>query len=389
MEKNEQLNIVYNVGDCIFSPLGYTSEENYENVLKETSALKLNENIFNIPEPSFSSIIDRNIINNSFEKLKNDDNEKYTYLEKIAIISVYEALKQTKLDPSSDEVIFIFSTTKGNVELLENNNDYEPERVYLWKSAKLIAEFFGNKNKPMVVSNACISGVAAILLAKDYLQFNQFKHAIVVGAEMLSKFIISGFQSFKALSPMQCKPFDKNRIGLNLGEAAATMILSTDKNMTFKTNITTISAGAICNDANHISGPSRTAEGLTNAINNTLLNNDNKISFINAHGTATIYNDDMESVAINRAKLNDIKVNSLKAYFGHTLGAAGILETIISIYALNNNTIIKSLGYSQLGTVENINVCSKTAKIESVSFLKLISGFGGSNAALLVTKQTK
>jgi 3-oxoacyl-[acyl-carrier-protein] synthase-1 len=312
---------------------------------------------------------------------------KYTKLERAAIISVYEALLSTDIDPSDDEVLFVFSTTKGNIELLEQNNDYEFERIYLWRSAQLIAQYFGNKNQPLVVSNACISGVAAQIAAVRYLQARRAKYVIVVGVELLSKFIISGFQSFKALSNQVCKPFDKYRTGLNLGEAAATIIYTRTEDSALPKDTIIYEHGAISNDANHISGPSRTGEGLFNAIIKTIKGiNMEDISFINAHGTATPYNDDMESMAIGRAGLNDIPVNSLKAYFGHTLGAAGILETIVSAFALQDNIILKSLGYDELGVVSPLCVNTSLSISDKSRCLKLISGFGGSNGAIILRK---
>ena len=141
------------------------------------------------------------------------------------------------------------------------------------------------------------------------------------------------------------------------------------------------------NDANHISGPSRTGEGLYNAIQLALNGVDsNKLAFINAHGTATPYNDDMESWAIERSGLAHLPVNSLKGYFGHTLGAAGILETIISGYALLDNTILGTAGYETFGVAKEITINKETQSCQGTSFLKIISGFGGSNAAICFEK---
>src|SRR5574344_135101 len=222
------------------------------------------------------------------------------------------------------------------------------------------------------------------------MQYQGFKYAVVIGAEVLSKFIISGFQSFKALSQERCKPFDANRCGLNLGEAAATIIYKhTDQIETIPEGSLVCRAGAISNDANHISGPSRTGEGLTRTIQKILSNFElNDISFINAHGTATPYNDDMESMAIERTGLSAIPVNSLKGYFGHTLGAAGILESILSSYALQNNLIFKTLGTEQPSTVRPLCICMQQCASTGSAFIKLISGFGGSNAALLFSQKT-
>ena len=377
--------MMYKISDNIISSLGFSSLENYCAVKDGRIGLQYYEQKFGLVEPFIASLLDEKKLDEHFFSLPNIEKLRYTKLEKAAILSAHNALINTDIDPSANNVLFIFSTTKGNVELLENNKDYEAERIYLWRSAQLIAQYFGNKNQPLVVSNACISGVSAQIAASRYLQSRRIDYAIVVGAEVLSKFIISGFQSFKALSQQVCKPFDKDRTGLNLGEAAATIIYASADKGNIAKNTLIYEAGAICNDANHISGPSRTGEGLFNAIKKTLKNiNIDDISFINAHGTATPYNDDMEAVAINRCGLEKVVVNSLKGYFGHTLGAAGILETIISAYALQDNVIVKSQGFEKLGVAEPLRVSTEVATSYKPAFLKLISGFGGSNAAIIM-----
>lgn len=305
----------------------------------------------------------------------------------MSILSAYSAIMDSGIDAGADDVLFVFSTTKGNVELLDEENSFEKERVYLWRSAQIVAKFFGNDNEPVVVSNACISGCAAQIAAMNYLENHNYKYAVVIGAEVLSKFIVSGFQSFKALSPTLCKPFDKNRCGLNLGEAAATIVYAKeDDAVTVTENAVRLVGGAMHNDANHISAPSRTGEGLYRSLMQLCPHN---IAFISAHGTATAYNDDMESVAINRAGLNRIPVTSLKGYFGHTLGAAGVVESIISCHALQNHIVLKTAGTEEVGTVNPINVCLANAEITELSFIKMMSGFGGSNAALLFTENKK
>ncbi|MDR1459541.1 MAG: beta-ketoacyl synthase [Bacteroidales bacterium] len=379
--------MIYKVSDNIISSLGFSSHENYQAVREGKSGLRCCENEFDLPETFVASLIDEKQLDDTFSSLAQRKKIKYTKLEKASILSVHHAIANTHIDPSDDDVLFIFSTTNGNIELLEKNNDYEPQRIYLWKSAQLIAQYFGNKNQPLVVSNACISGVAAQIAAVRALMAGRSKYAIVVGADVLSKFIISGFQSFKALSNEICKPFDKYRTGLNLGEAAATIIYAMTRPNIVPNNAIVYESGCICNDATHISAPSRTGEGLFHAITKTIKDKED-ISFINAHGTATPYNDDMESVAIARSGLNNIPVNSLKACFGHTLGAAGILETIISASALENNTILASQGCNETGVAAPIYVNTKITTSYKNKFLKLISGFGGCNAALVLKKYT-
>ena len=180
-----------------------------------------------------ASEIDDTALNATFVKTETEympsvTKANYTKLEMAAIVSVAGALKTAAIDAADKRVLFIFSTTKGNVYLLDEHErfGYEAEQVFLWRSAERIAGFFGNTNPPLVVSNACISGAAALIAAQRELRAERCDHVIVVAADMLSRFVISGFQSFKALSQEVCKPFDRDRCGLNLGEAAATLILT-------------------------------------------------------------------------------------------------------------------------------------------------------------------
>lgn len=376
--------MIYSIGDSIISPLAMTSHGNFEAVLRRESRLQYYEHAFGLPEPCFISLFEEERLNNAFSALVDFGIEGYTKMEKAAIIAASQAIEEANIAADRDNVIFILSTTKGNVDLLEEN-PYEPERPYLWRSAQIIAEFFDNPNTPMVVSNACISGCAAQIAAAKQLRYGGYKYAVVVGAETLSKFIISGFQSFKALSPEPCRPFDAERTGLNLGEAAATMVFARAE-QSEPTDLWLLN-GALCNDANHISAPSRTAEGLVKAIRQILPEPAAaNLAFVNAHGTATRYNDDMESVALQRCGLDQLPVNSLKGYFGHTLGAAGVVESIISCQEINNGTILPTRGFATPGTVASIQVATTQEKTDKPLFIKMISGFGGSNAALLFAK---
>jgi 3-oxoacyl-[acyl-carrier-protein] synthase-1 len=381
---------IYQKGHSIISPLACGSSANFEAIAAGKSQLRSYGRRWGIPEPFFASVFEDD---NSFGdivppkvEMSHGTFPQYTRFEKLAIKAAGEAIRNAEIDASGNRVLFILSTTKGNVELLEHLGSRHDDRPYLWYSAQLIAQYFGNENTPIVVSNACISGCAAQIAAYNMLQYSdQYDYVVVVGAEVLSKFIISGFQSFKALSPERCKPFDANRCGLNLGEAGAAIVYArTDKPDELANGTIIMEAGAINNDANHISGPSRTGEGLLRSIRKVTKNFDTqRIAFINAHGTATLYNDDMESVAINRAGLQDIPVNSLKGYYGHTLGAAGVMEVILSSIALQKHMAIKTLGTEQPGTVQALNVCMENHEVQGDAFLKLISGFGGSNAAVL------
>ncbi len=376
--------MIVNVSDNIISPLGISTAENYAAVKAGRSMLKRYDGLWQLPEPFTASLMDREMVNETAADLHIDD--RYTFFEKMIILSAAKALEQTDIDPTSDSVLFILSTTKGNVFLLDKRETGFPaERVLLGLAAKQMTDYFHNPNTPIVVSNACISGVCAQIQAMRELESGRFDYVVVVGADVQSAFIVSGFQSFKALSVEPCKPFDAQRTGLNLGDAAATIVYTRKDKV--NENEWVACRGAIRNDANHISGPSRTGEGSYRALKVALGEiSPDKIAFINTHGTATLYNDEMESFAIERAGLAQVPVNGLKGYYGHTMGAAGILETILSMQAIDDNNILATRGYETMGVTHPLVLSNQNQPTEKRAFIKLLSGFGGCNAALLMAK---
>ena len=380
------------IADSIISPLGFGTEANYQAVKAGKSALRRYEGLWGLPEPFVASLFDREVVRESFAKVPSlcaCTETNYTFFEQILILSVYDALSQCDINPASDRVQFILSTTKGNVYLLDKKqNGFERDRVLLGVAARKVAQFFGNSNQPVVVSNACISGVCAQIEALRTLQAGECDYAVVMGADMQSPFIISGFQSFKALSPEPCRPFDANRKGLNLGEAAACVVYGSVQSTRTQAHWQVLN-GVIRNDANHISGPSRTGEGSYRALVDTLGDFDpNQLAVINVHGTATLYNDEMESFAITRAGLKDVPVNGLKGYYGHTMGAAGIMESILTMRSLEDHTILATRGFETMGVSNPLSISNQHRTTDKKSFVKLLSGFGGCNAALLFAEDS-
>lgn len=392
------------IADNIISPCGFSSEENYLAVKQGNSNLHRYSK-WGLPEPFVASLFDRESLCGEFEQLRNAGAR--TLFENLAILSVEKAVKGMtersmedcrRLDLSSDRVLFILSTTKGNVFLLDelsvacNEFGYDTasiskERVLPGKAAETITDYFGNKAGAVVVSNACISGLCAQIEAVRALRSGDYAYAVVIGCDLQSPFIVSGFQSFKALSGERCRPFDINRNGLNLGEAVATIIYKRVAVDDIKPADWVACRGAVRNDANHISGPSRTGEGSYRALKAVTDGVDiDKLAFVNLHGTATLYNDEMESIAMDRAGLGELPANGLKGFYGHTMGAAGVLESILSMYAADDNTVLATKGFFEQGTTYKVNVCSENRYTDRSAFVKLLSGFGGCNAALLFNR---
>lgn len=346
-----------------------------------------------LPEGFVASRMNDSLVEERFARLGGEEG-RYTRFEKALICAVAGAAEQAGADMADPRTLLVISTTKGNVELLDERcrGGFDPQRVFLWSSARLVAEFFGSHAEPLVVSNACISGAAAQIAAMRELEAGRYERAVVAGADVLSRFVVSGFQSFKALSDDVCRPFDRDRRGLNLGEAAAAIVY--ERRESPAAGDIVLEAGAIRNDANHISGPSRTGEGLYNALAAILgIGREGEVpalreelAFVSAHGTATPYNDEMESIALHRAGLDGVPAGSLKSCFGHTLGAAGVVESIVSMRALREGLFPGTGGYANPGTSWPQNVSSQARRVAGSRCVKMLSGFGGCNAALLFRK---
>ena len=252
----------------------------------------------------------------------------------------------------------------------------------------MVRNFFGFSQNPVIISNACISGVAAILTGARYIRSGSFSHVIVAGGDILSEFVISGFQSFQSLSPEPCRPYDISRNGLSLGEGSGAMVLTDLRPQ--DQPVVKVLEGSVTNDANHISGPSRTGEELGLAMQTAMERSGLRpadVDLISAHGTATPFNDEMESRAITIAGLSHVPVNSLKGYWGHTLGAAGVIESVASVHSMIHGTLTASAGFSTLGVPENLNVIKLTVPATLRTCLKTASGFGGCNAAVIFQKE--
>lgn len=370
---------VYCIGCGLVTPVGNTPAHVFEAVRKGKSAFRMYEGW---PEPYYASLLDR------------EGYEGPSFFEHIALEAARAAVADAGIDVAGPRVGLVVSTIKGNVEKIDT------EDVSLAASAARLAQALGVQTAPVVVSNACISGLAALLQGVRMLRSGAYDHIIVVGAEVQSRFIVTGFQSLKALSMNPCKPFDADRDGLNVGEAAAAMVLTTQPAFSDASKKPThiipseasvshweIVDGAVRNDANHISGPSRTGEGSYNALRVVLKDvKPEELAFVNVHGTATRYNDQMEAIALNRAGLQDVPVNALKGIFGHTMGAAGILESIISMQACDAGVVLPTQGFAQMGVEPAVNVSALERKTDKKAFVKLLSGFGGVNGALLFRK---
>lgn len=346
----------------IISPLGQSASSNFEAITAGRTAVKAHKNAGFNGDTLYLGLFDQKqdfhaLLQQCFEELAIDEKIKKSPKTKVIISST----KGTVGDKVADSLVGVLERFKDDNQL---------------------------PNTPLLMSNACVTGVLAIIKGADLIKAGLYDHVIVLGCDLMSDFVVYGFESLFALSDDICKPFDKNRKGINIGEACAGVVLSKEQAI-FKESVFRYLGGSSSNDANHISGPSRTGEGLYRSIQKTLNESQvavNEVDFITAHGTATLYNDNMESIAFHRAGLDGVYLNSLKGYFGHTLGAAGVVELAIAMQSMRTQQLVKSLGYQEVGTDHALNVITenKPAKIDTI--LKTSSGFGGVNATLIIQK---
>jgi 3-oxoacyl-[acyl-carrier-protein] synthase I len=365
--------------NCI-TPLGFDVANNVNNILDGVSGIQLHNDISLMNKQFYASIVNNKQLYAAFAKISSDDN--YTKLEKMMILALFPMVEKSKLNSRTG---FILSTTKGNITALENFSEENIEKAQLASLAKTISMFFGFKNEPIVVSNACVSGILAVSIAKRLIQSELYDDIFIVAGDIVSEFVLSGFNSFQAMSDLPCKPYSANRSGVSLGEATAAVLVTSNK----ENSKVKILGDSSINDANHISGPSRTGEGLYKSIENALAEakiNSKLIDYISAHGTATPFNDEMEAIALNRLGLENVPINSLKGYYGHTLGASGLLETVIGIQSILENKLFASAGFDELGVSQKINIIEKNQDKEINYFLKTASGFGGCNTAVVFEK---
>lgn len=347
---------------CCISPLGNTFAENWIAARTGKDGISLcNKSGFNDevwPQGRITAL--------------DGSGHRFSRLFEQALLEIEQSVGKSFFREPKNKLIV--STTKAEIEVLPKNGFSA-----VFDFCRTILD-----TTPIVLSNACISGVLAVSEAEKMIRAGIAENVIVLGIDVLSDFVTFGFQSLFALSDEKCRPFSASRKGINLGEAAAAMLVSRDH-----VSRISVRAGTSANDANHISGPSRTGEGLFRSVNKTLQIAGlqySDISYISAHGTATLYNDDMESQAFTRLGMSEIPVHSMKSYFGHTLGAAGIIESVFAIGMLENDELYASLNCDDPGTAQPLNVQQRYEKKPIRRILKTASGFGGGNASILFEK---
>ena len=293
-----------------------------------------------------------------------------------------------------DAALFL-ATTTGEIDYLENavlENSGGAERSCPEFLLKKIKALIGVSGAGMVVSAACSSASAAIAQGSAAIRSGKEGCVLIVACDCVSEFVFSGFSSLMALDPDSAKPFDKNRAGLSLGEAAGIILLMSQgrAKKEGRTILGEIAGWAVEGDANHMTGPVRDGNGLSRAIQEALAKagvSHDDVGCISSHGTGTLYNDSMEMKAYQSVFLDHpIPLYSIKGAVGHTMGAAGLIETVIALQTLQERIIPPVVGTRDIDSEAKDWVTLEKTVLGKDVVLVNNSGFGGINAALIIKR---
>ena len=334
--------------------------------------------------------------------IKRREAKRMSRTDLLAVVAAHEAIAQASENAPlpRDRAIVATGTSTGG--LLEGE-EYYFERLVRGRArahasrviqqqtsapSDAVAKAFGLGGGAISNATACASAGAAIGIAADYLRSRHTDVAIAGGSDALCRLTYSGFNVLQAVDEAPCTPFDANRKGITLGEGAAYLVLerwddAVARGATILAEL--CSYGASC-DAHHPTAPAEDGRGAEAAMRTAIAEaRVDSVDYVNAHGTGTLLNDSAESRAILSAVGAAAPVSSSKSYFGHTLGASGALEAVISILALQ-----EQLAPPTLRLRESANDCTPLDYIphtpRPLAMQHVLSntfGFGGSNVSLL------
>ena len=318
----------------------------------------------------------------------------------IGSLALKEALEEAGLEGLLNSVHFISATTVGGMDRREifhsEEKDCDREHAIIAthncaSSTEMIADCFGDFASVSTVSTACSSATNAIITGANMLRSGMAEIVVVGGSECLSMFHLNGFNALMILDHQQCRPFDKDRNGLNLGEGAGYLVMETAESVKkrhIQPKFKLSGYGNAC-DAYHQTASSPEGTGAFLAMKEALevagLGTDD-IQYINAHGTGTPNNDESESCAIGRLFADIPPTSSTKSFTGHTTSASGSIEAVICLLALEHQFLPLNLNWHT--PMENgfVPVCNQRPAREIKHVLSNAFGFGGNDSSLVLSK---
>lgn len=331
----------------------------------------------------------------------------FTRTALLGLMAATEALKSASIsDVDEFRTGLISATTVGGMDRSENFyrsflDDNTKGRLInvvnhdCADSTERIADYAGIKEHVTTISTACSSSVNSIIYGSNLIKTGQLDRVIVGGTDAVTRFTLNGFNTLMILDKTGCHPFDENRAGLTIGEGAAYLIIESEETLEKhpKIILAEIVGYANANDAFHQTASSPEGTGAFLAMSNALKMSELKpsdISYINVHGTGTQNNDLSEGIAIERLFGDNVPpFSSTKGYTGHTLGAAGALEVVISILSLNNSLLFPTLNFST--PMKELRIRPLSQLIREVSLEYALSnsfGFGGNNSTIIIKKSS-
>jgi 3-oxoacyl-[acyl-carrier-protein] synthase II len=308
--------------------------------------------------------------------------------------AILEKVCQGDIQITADAVL-LTATTKDNIELHERyirDSGKEPAKFPVCSMIDYLTKTLGAGKLALNINAACASASSAILWGAEMIGDKETDMVIVFGADIVSEFAFSGFSALKVMSPDIGRPFDVNRNGLILGEAAGYVVLMSETKMLKekRTSLGKIIGWGISSDAHHITAPDRNGSGLQRAIHSALKKASiraDEIAAINGHGTGTVHNDAMEITAFSKVFGDGMPpIFSIKGAIGHSLGPCGLIEVLVGLRCLQEQIIPPVTGLQD--PEPDIEACVTTEKtsMNGNYLLTTNSGFGNINTALILEK---
>jgi 3-oxoacyl-[acyl-carrier-protein] synthase II len=298
-----------------------------------------------------------------------------------------------EIGPVPPDASLITATTKAgidNLELLRRGKPADFQDILPYSISDTVSRKLGLAAGGINISAACASSTIAVAHGANLIASGRAEAVLICCGDLVTEFVFAGFSALKALSPVPCRPFDRNRLGLSLGEGAAVLLLMNAERARRekRARLGTILGWGVANDATHITAPAKSGRGLMQAIAQALKTagrTADEIAAVNAHGTGTIYNDLMELTALREIfGERKVPVYSVKGAIGHTLGAAGGIEVALGLKTLATQTVPPTVGLREPMDGARQLVSPEPRPFSGGCLLTTNSGFGGINAALIL-----
>jgi len=395
--------MMYKIGDGIISPLGSTTEENFQAVKAGYSGIRQFPAGFRgLSHPILAALISPRDLENLAAPYAGARTHMMSRYRQ-AMSAVFESTVSNTVPEiyrneifTSPRVAFIFCTTKGDVDSFRELSDQTLNpRLYPWHVSQQMMNELNLHGKPYVVMNSAMAGMQAQIVANRLLcKGSPYDFAVIIGVELISMFTVFLLSQAGLVSDKPVRPFDKEGDGTNPGESASCAIFVSeerfqkDKKHLNMPCFIKFKGGAVMTDPCKGGSFDTKGQALQRAIQKVMTReNARSLSFINAHGVGLTVIDNTTSIAIEEAGLRRVPVNCFEGSFGHSSGSTSLMNSILGAKSLEEGIILPTLGYRTHGVDGRIQIVTTVKTSNKNSFLNVSTGFGGVNAAILYTKE--